>query len=85
MAKCRTIAIFDQKGGVGKTTTALDLGVGLASQGKRMLLVTAICRETALQSYLDTAGNSCDFIIIDCMPSLGMIKIKYASDIDFLF
>lgn len=35
----KVIAICNQKGGVGKTVTTVNLGVGLARQGKRVLLV----------------------------------------------
>ena len=41
MSNCKTIAMCNQKGGVGKTTSTVNLGVGLAMQGKRVLLVDA--------------------------------------------
>ena len=144
MAKQATImAIVNQKGGTGKTTTCENLGVGLAMEGKKVLLVdtdpqaslticlghpvpdqlsptlsdmmgkilleqpiapgegilhhpegvdlmpanielsglevslvNAMSRETILRQYLDTVKQNYDFILLDCMPSLGMLTVN---------
>lgn len=139
----KVIALANQKGGVGKTTTTVNLGIGLARHGKKVLLIDAdaqgnltdslgwnepdklpislatvmskviteepiepnegilhhaegvdlmpanielsamevslvntMSRESVLRNYLNEVKAKYDYVLIDCMPSLGMITVN---------
>lgn len=44
--------------------------------GLEVSLVNAMSRETILKQYLDTVKGNYDYVLIDCMPSLGMLSIN---------
>ena len=140
---CKVIAVGIQKGGTGKTQTTVNLGVGLAKKGKKVLVIDAdpqssltvslgwqrpdlleittgsimekvigreeinlldgilhhdegidlmpcnlklaeldlkligvMRREYILKEYVDSLKDQYDYILIDCMPSLGMVTMN---------
>src|SRR5688572_30718269 len=65
---CRTIALINQKGGVGKTTTTVNLGAALALQGRRVLIVDLDPQAHATLSLgLDPSGNGVTRTVYDLL------------------
>jgi chromosome partitioning protein len=92
MTQCKTLAISHEKGGTAKTTTTVNLGIGLARQGKRVLLVDAdpqgdltkclgVADPSTLTNTLATAMNN---VIAEVEFDPRSVIMRHAEGVDFI-
>lgn len=88
---CKTIAVANQKGGTGKTATALSLGIALVRDGKRVLLVDTDPQGDLTKSLGVTDPDSLEITIAnhlqaamdgaDLEPDVGLITHREGIDL----
>jgi chromosome partitioning protein len=92
MQKCKVTCVCHEKGGTGKTTTAVNLGIGLARQGKKVLLLDAdpqgdlskclgIANPQELTATLATAMNG---VIAETPIDPASVILRHNEGVDFI-
>ena len=89
---CRVIAVENQKGGVGKTTMCVNLGIGLARAGKKVLLVEANAQGSMAVGLGIAEPDELDVTLVNIMEKVindedvepGEGIIHHTEGIDFI-